>query len=115
MENYLLQTTDPWDMIVEISPNNTRESNEIWSFETIYTSFRGRCLVGHIVFSLLFDNNFAHSKTESAASQDSGMVHNMSIRSSLTPNIFIFVIPLCLASPPPPLRNRTLAKQNLEF
>ena len=46
--------------------------------------------VGHIVFSLLFDNNFAHSKTESAASQDSGMVYNMSIRSSLPPpHIFI--------------------------
>ena len=62
----------------------------------------------HLVFPLLFDNNFAHPKTESAASQDSGMVHNMSIRSSLTPNIFIFVIPLCHASTPPPLlRNRT--------
>ena len=47
------------------------------------------CVLGHIVFPLLFDNNFAHSKTESAASQDSGVVYNMSIRSSLPLHIFI--------------------------
>ena len=53
--------------------------------------FHWRYTVGHIVFPLLFDSKFAHSKTESTTSHDSGMVHNMSIRSSLPPPTFSFL------------------------
>ena len=40
VEAFLNRTLDPWEVIHSLVPNE-----EHWSFETIYTVYRGRCLV----------------------------------------------------------------------
>ena len=49
VEQYLDNTLDPWTYIIGVWPNNTKKSNKIWKFQSIYTAFSGHCLaIKHI-------------------------------------------------------------------
>ena len=44
IEEYYNKSLDPWVYIMELEPNNTMESTDVWEITPIYTLYRGQCV-----------------------------------------------------------------------